>query len=101
MLCMYPEMIPYELLGKITFTLIVLSVGVTLAVIIGFGLFICWNKVWYGISELMWNGHRGENNANPPLWKTRISGVSLAIGRFQFLKLVDVYKESEDIADDE
>ena len=97
---MYPEMIPYELLGKITFTIIGVVVGVTLSVGLVIGLFLCWKKFWYGISELMWTGHKGEENDNPSLWKTRVSGVSLAIGRFQFLKLVDVYKEAEDIADE-
>lgn len=98
---MFPDFVPYTAIGKVVFmgSMIVLS-----AIVLTVGLFtvyFIWNRFWYSVSEYMWNGHRGSENDNPPVWKTRISGVSLALGRLQLFKIPAVYNEAEEIAEED
>lgn len=92
--------LPYELIGMAVVALIALIV--VLALLIGSILVVlfiwCRGLTW--LSNRMYKGYGTEAGERPPLWKLRISGVSLALSRFQFRTVPAAYREAKELADE-
>ena len=95
----WPDL-PYELIGKAVVFLILLAIVVALFASVVLVLLFIWIRGWVFISNFMWRGYEPHKD-RPPLWKIRVSGVTLAISRFQFHKIPAVYREADEIADDD
>lgn len=92
--------LPYELIGRATVAIVSLIVFLLGSGILIFVGWFVWVRGWAWISERMWKGY-DPNGDVPPLWKMRISAVTIALSRFEFRKLPVVYREAEDLADDQ
>jgi len=92
---------PYELIGKaVVFILamvLVLAIAATIVLALGF----VWVRGWTAISNFMWRGYDPHDTEYPPLWKLRVSGVTVALAPFKFNKILPAYREAEELADDD
>lgn len=90
---------PYDLIGRGTVLVlaVILAIFILGAVILG-GAFI-WTRGWSYISNVMWRGYDPDDNDYPPAWKIRISGITIALARFQFHKIPAAYREGGEMTD--
>lgn len=96
------QSLPYALIGKVVVFVVAVVVG--LAVLAGciLGLLWLWVRGWSWVSNRMYVGYEiTPVEERPPLWRMRISGVALALARFQFRKVRPAYREAETLTDDE
>lgn len=97
----FPSALPYELIGKAVVAILAIAIAVTLLVASIGAILIAWNRVFIWVSNRMWNGYSVTDSETPPLWKVRVSGVTLALGKFKFSKVRAAYHEAEEISDNE
>lgn len=93
--------LPYELIGVVVVSIVIAVLVVLAAILVPIIAFAIWVRGWANLSNLMYRGYSIEAGNRPPLWKMRISGVALALSRRDFRKIPTVYREAEQLADDE
>lgn len=93
--------LPYELIGVGVVSLLLAVLIVVLCLASYILAFVAWVRGWAWVSNRMYRGYSIEEGNRPPLWKMRISGVTIALSRRDFRKIPAVYREAEELADDE
>lgn len=89
----------YELIGKITVAVIaILFIAVVGAVIIA-ALMFAWSRFWTAVSNKMYEGYTLDDE--PPVWRLKVSGVSLALARFEFRNVIPAYREADDLTEND
>jgi hypothetical protein len=88
--------LPYPFIGQVVVTLV--GIAVVVGVVFGtlyVGGFV-WRRTFAAISDLMYRQYKTyPAEERPPVWMMRISGVSLAISRFEFTKIGEAYRRAE------
>lgn len=85
--------LPYATIGKITVAILMIALTLTFLAILVATSIVAWTQTWMWISNKMWNEYE-PSNTHPPVWKMRISGIALALSRFEIQKLPAAYREA-------
>lgn len=92
--------LPYELIGRGAVAIVATILILGVIAVLGFGVLFVWVRGWCFISDMMWKGYDPKTET-PPLWRSRIAGVTAALSTFQFRKIPAVYREATERANNE
>lgn len=97
-LLVFPAWVPYELIGKAVVAIFAIAATIVALGAMLFGLLFVWIRGWAFVSNSMWRGVDPTADETPPSWKLRVSGVALALSRFEFRKIPEAYRRADEMA---
>lgn len=98
----YLPSLPYELIGMAVVALVLLIVAVVVLLAAVIAVLVVWTRGWARLSNRMYRGYKTHpEDERPPVWRLRVSGVSLALSRFKFRKIPRAYRKAEDMTEND
>lgn len=92
---------PLELIGAAVVALATVAVALGLLVAAMMAVLFVWIRGFTFVSNLMWRGYDPSDLDYPPLYRRRVAGVTLALARFKFRKILPAWREAEEMGDDD